>query len=83
METFNGFNMNYSSQAGKFIESKHFANSFYKETDLRTWVCYYQDRNGLIHSSSFNYSIINSQPVTVERFNEFVSKNSDTSVSIV
>ena len=39
---------NYSRQLDKFIESKPYANSAFKETDGRTWVSYYQDNDELI-----------------------------------
>ena len=74
---------NYSRQLDKFIESKHYANSVYRETDGRTGVSYYQDNDGLIHSSSFNYSIIGSKPVTVEDFKKCMIKDAETKVSFV
>ena len=74
---------NYSRQLDKFIESKHYASSAFKETDGRTWVSYYQDEDGLIHSSSFNYSIIGSKPVTEEEFKKCVEKDHETRVSFV
>lgn len=75
--------LNYSRQLDKFIESKPYANSAFKKTDGRTWVSYYQDINGLIHSSSFNYSIIGSKPVTEEEFKKCVEKDHETKVSFV
>lgn len=74
---------NYSRQLDKFIESKPYANSAFKETDSRTWVSYYQDNDGLIHSSSFNYSIIGNEPVTVEEFKKCMIKDAETKVSFV
>lgn len=74
---------NYSRQLDKFIESKPYANSAFKETDGRTWVSYFQDNDGLIHSSTFNYSIIGSKPVTVEEFKKCMIKDSETKVSFV
>jgi hypothetical protein len=72
---------NYSRQLDRFIESKPYANSFFKETDCRTWVSYYQDKNGLIHSNTFNYSIIGVLPVTEEQFNNFIKKDIQTKVN--
>jgi len=74
---------NYSRQLDKFIESKTYAHSYFKETDARTWVSYYQDADGLIHSSTFNYSIISSKPVTVDEFKQCMIKDSETKVSFV
>ena len=74
---------NYSRQLDKFIESKIYANSVFKQTDSRTWVSYYQDANGLIHSSTFNYSIIGSNPVTKEEFKKCIKKDLGTKVSFV
>ena len=74
---------NYSRQLGKFIESKPYASSVYSEMDDRTWVSYYQDNNGLIHSSSFNYSIIGCDPVTVDEFKECIIKNAETKVTFL
>jgi len=74
---------NYSRQLDKFIESKPYANSVYRETDCRTWVSYHQDNNGLIHSNSFNYSIIGSKPVTVEEFKKCMIKDAETKVSFI
>ena len=74
---------NYSSQLDKFIESEHYANSHYKETDGRTCVSYYQDVGGLIHSSSFNYSIIGGDPVTVTEFKKCIIKDPETKVSFL
>lgn len=74
---------NYSRQLDKFIESTRYASSAFKETDGRTWVSYYQDNDGLIHSSSFNYSIIGSKPVTVEEFKKCMIKDAETKVSFV
>ena len=72
---------NYSRQLDKFIESKKYASSAFKECDSRTWVSYYQDNNGMLHSSTFNYSIIGSNPVTVEEFKECMIKDPETKVS--
>jgi len=73
----------YSSQLDKFIESNHYANSGYKKTDGRTWVSYYQDKKGLIHSSSFNYSIIpGGNPVTVEEFKRLIERNPEANVTL-
>lgn len=63
---------NYSRQLDEFIESKPYAKSAFKQTDCRTWVSYYQDEKGLIHSSSFNYSIIGATPVTEEQFKKCI-----------
>jgi hypothetical protein len=71
---------NYSRQLDKFIDSKLYAHSSFRQCDNRTWVSYYQDESGLIHSNSFNYSIIGSRPVTVEEFNKCVIKDSETKV---
>jgi single stranded DNA-binding protein len=73
----------YSRQLDKFIESKPFANTYFRQTDSRTHVSYYQDNDGLIHSSSFNYSIIGSSPVTVEQFKICMAKDPETKVSFV
>lgn len=72
---------NYSRQLDKFIDSKKYASSAFKATDGRTWVSYYQDNNGMIHSSTFNYSIIGSNLVTVEEFKACMIKDSETKVS--
>ena len=72
---------NYSRQADKFIESKQFATSCYRETDSRTWVTYYQDTEGMIHSSTFNYSIMGSNPITVDEFMKRVEKDQETKVT--
>lgn len=72
---------NYSRQLDKFIESKNYAVSAFKSCDSRTWVSYCQDNDGLIHSSTFNYSIIGSKPVTVEEFKNCMIKDSETKVS--
>lgn len=69
---------NYSRQLDKFIESTKFAHSYCRVQDARTCVAYYQDNNGLIHSSSFNYSIIGSNPVTSEEFMMAMGKDSAT-----
>ena len=74
---------NYSRQLDKFIESKLYANSAFKATDGRTWVSYYQDVDGLIHSSTFNYSIIGPKPVTVDDFKNCMIKDPETKVSFV
>jgi hypothetical protein len=75
--------VNYSRQLDKFIESKPYAHSAFKETDGRTWVRYYQDHEGLVHSSTFNYSIIGGKPVTVEEFKKCIIKDAETKVSFV
>ena len=74
---------NYSRQLDKFIECKLYASSAFKQTDGRTWVSYYQDVDGLIHSSTFNYSIIGSKPVTVDDFKNCMIKNPETKVSFI
>jgi len=74
---------NYSRQLDAFIESKPYANSAYRETDGRTWVHYHQDISGLVHSTSFNYSIIGGSPVTVDEFKECIKKDPDTKVSFI
>ena len=74
---------NYSRQLDKSIESTNFANSYFRPQDGRTWVSYYKDVDGLIHSSSFNYSIIGSKPVTVEEFRAAMTKDSETTVTFV
>lgn len=71
---------NYSRQLDKFIESKPYASSYYKKTDCRTWVRYYQDVNGLIHSSSFNYSILGAIPATPEQFLKLMERDTETKV---
>ena len=73
---------NYSRQLDKFIESTIYATSAFKSTDGRTWVSYYKDNNNLIHSSSFNYSIIGGSPVTIEEFKKCIEKNSDTKITL-
>jgi hypothetical protein len=73
---------NYSRQLDKFIESTVYATSAYRETDSRTWVSYYQDEEGMIHSNSFNYSIIGSSPVTVEQFAKCIEKDPETRVEL-
>lgn len=52
----------------------------WKQTDSRTCVSYYQDENGLIHSS---YSIIGVRPVTEEQFKKCIEKDTETKVSFV
>ena len=74
---------NYSRQLDKFIESKPYANSAYKETDSRTWVGYYQDQNGMIHSNTFNYSIIGRSPVTEDEFRVRIENDPEIKVSFV
>ena len=74
---------NYSRQLDKFIESINYANLFFKENDARTWVSYYQDSEGLIHSNTFNYSIIGCKPVTVDEFKKCIIKDSITKVSFI
>ena len=74
---------NYSRQLDKYIDSTLYATSFYKQTDLRTWVSYFIDSEGLIHSDSFNYSIIGSKPATVQEFAQRAAKDIDTTVSII
>ena len=71
---------NYSRQLGKFIDSTPFASSVYCQMNWETWVEYYQDENGLIHSSTFNYSIIGTDPLTVEDFKKLVAKNPQANV---
>ena len=71
---------NFSKQLGKFIDSTPYASSVYSEMDDRTWVSYYQDNNGLIHSSTFNYSIVRCEPVTEEEFKKLVAKNPQANV---
>jgi hypothetical protein len=74
---------NYSRQFDKFIESKHYANSSFKQTDGRTWVAYYQDNSGLIHSSTHNYSIIGANPVTEDQFKIRITQDTQTKVIFV
>ena len=76
---------NYSKQLGKFIESKPYASSVYEQTNWETWVSYYQDNDGLIHSSSFNYSVIGCEPITPEEFKKHMlkDKNKNKKVSFV
>ena len=74
---------NYSRQLDKFIESTRFANSYFRPQDGRTCVSYYKDGDGLIHSSSFNYSIIGSKAVTVEEFMSAIAKDPETTVTFV
>ena len=75
--------LNYSRQLDKLIDSDHYAYSQYIETDYLTWVSYYRDREGLIHSSSFNYSIIGLKPVTVEEFEECIEREGGSKISFV
>ena len=72
---------NYSRQADRFIESKQFATSYYRGADSRTWVTYYQDTEGMIHSSTFNYSITGCNPITVDEFMKRVEKDQNTTVT--
>jgi hypothetical protein len=81
METTN--EKNYSRQLGKFIDSTPFASSVYCQTNWQTWVSYYKDNDGLIHSSSFNYSIVKCEPVTEEEFKKLIEKNPRAKVSFV
>ena len=74
---------NYSRQLDTFIESKPYANSAYKETDSRTWVGYYHDQNGMIHSNTFNYSIIGRIPVTEDDFKKCIENDPKPKVSFV
>lgn len=74
---------NYSRQLDRFIESILFANSYFRAQDARTCVSYYIDSNRLIHSSSFNYSIIGAKAVTVEDFKAAMLKDSETTVILV
>lgn len=60
--------MNYSAQQQKFIESKLFATSHLRKTDDRTTNRYYIDKDNLVHSVSFNYSLVKSRPLTIEEF---------------
>ena len=71
---------NFSKQLGKFIDSTPFASSVYCQTNWQTWVSYYQDNDGLIHSDTFNYSIIGTDPVTVDDFKKLVAKNPKANV---
>ena len=64
---------NYSRQTDKFIESDLFATTYYRELDSRTWVSYYI-ADGMVHSSSFNYSILYSNPVNTLKFKELADK---------
>lgn len=73
----------YSRQLDQFIESKPYAYSSFKDTDSRTWVSYYQDAEELIHSSTFNYSIIGSRPVTIDRFEQCLIQHETTKVVFV
>ena len=72
---------NYSRQLDCFINSKHFADSHYRPTDSRTYVRYYIDEKGLIHSGTFNYSLIGCEPVSADKFRSLVSSNPDARVS--
>lgn len=72
---------NYSRQLDKFIESNKYASSYFKKTDARTYVSYYKDNNEMIHSSTFNYSIIGCKPVTVDEFKNLIIKDAETKVS--
>lgn len=74
---------NYSRQLDAFIESKPYAISVLRETDDRTRVSYYQDNGGLIHSSSYNYSIIGLTPVTVEEFKKCMIRDPETKVTFL
>lgn len=71
---------NYSRQLDTFVESTPYAQSSFKECDHRTWVSYYQDDEGLIHSNSFNYSIIGSRPVSIDEFKKCVINDFETKV---
>lgn len=74
---------NYSRQLDKFIDAEDYATSGYRKTDSRTWVSYAIDNNGLIHSSSFNYSIVGCNPVSVDDFSKLVDKNPDAKVNFI
>ena len=75
---------NYSRQLDKFIKSTRYATSYFRQTDARTYVNYYQDQSGLIHSSTFNYSIIGGlNPVSVEQFKKLVDADSETNVLFI
>lgn len=67
--------MKYSAQEQKFIKLNLFAQSYYKKNDDRTYNSYYIDENNLIHSSSLNYSLVSSTPLTVEEFKNKVEKD--------
>lgn len=71
---------NFSRQLDCFISSKPFASSHCRANDSRTYVSYYIDERGLVHSSSFNYSLIGCNPVSVDKFMELV--NSDTKAMV-
>jgi len=73
----------YSRQLDRFIEAEIYATSAYRETDQRTWMRYFIDNDGMIHSSSFNYSLLASRPVTVDEFKKFVSHNPDAKVKFI
>ncbi len=74
---------NYSRQLDKFIASELYAQSYFKPTDGRTCVSYYIDKEGLIHSSTFNSSIIASTPVTVAEFALAIARDPQTKVTIL
>lgn len=71
---------NYSRQLDKFVESKLYATSVYRQADCRTWVSYYIDESKLIHSSGFNYSIIGARPVTEAEFKCCMECDKETAV---
>ena len=50
-----------------------FASSSYREFDSRTWTVYYLVGN-MVHATSRNYSIIRSNPVTIEEFKNILIK---------
>lgn len=58
----------YSRQLDSYIDCVEFALSYCRPTDQRTNVMYYKASDGLIHSSSFNYSLISLKPLTIEQF---------------
>jgi len=62
--------MNYSKQLNKNIDSKAFASTTAKPQDDRAVVSYFIDENNLIHSNSFNYSIVQASPMSVVEFKE-------------
>ncbi len=67
----------YSIQEKAFIEAEHFGSSEFRPQDGRTAQCYYIDSNNMIHSNSFNYSLLYTSPVTVDEFNKIIKKSND------
>ena len=73
----------YSRQLDRFIECELYATSAYRKTDGRTWCSYVIDKDGMIHSSSFNYSIVSSKPVSKAQFEVLIEDNEGANVIFV